>query len=401
MSFTSLDGNPHMQPVRERARFEAEEAGRDFEQEAAKWLDVVNGFGFPYGEFDAVQWPQAAADIAAIVQGQFVALSEDELVVHLRSGDIVNEINTWLTKDAPNPNFNENADIKPPMLPACAYYLDAFKNGFNGGPFTKVHLITDTDCTNEIEAPDLANLPGVDQGSYDAVQDVKHPDRARKEGEPPDCWTTNPCMKVLYEHIPEGVLVGPPANASFPQLFKRDTRLMARAQNIAAACSTFSLLGRLTAAHLKRLFVPQCQTKYALSEKQQKEGRRRDTRAHLVVDGRFYWFHQGYAWLPLGIIPAAGQPFSIDEPRQVSFYENIFEGHPVLVTTIGGDVVALEEWSKLTRNGTNQRPLDSLLRQVAVNKTTFNQGEHAWEVIPAAGVQQPAAPVRPIADALG
>ena len=236
----------------------------------------------------------------------------------------------------------------------------------------------------------LANLPGLVQGSYDAVQDLKHPDRARKEGEPPDCWTTNPCMKVMYENIPEGVLVGPPASASFPQLFKRDTELMARAQNIATACSTFSLLGRLTAAHLKRLFVPQCQTKYALSEKQQQEGRRRDTRTHLVVDDRFYWFHQGYAWLPIGVQPAAGQPFSADESRQVSFYENIFMGHAVMVAAVGGGVVALEEWSNLTRNGTNQRPLDSLLRQVAVNKTTFNQRAHAWEVIPTADVQQPA-----------
>ena len=285
MSYTMIDGNPgSINLAKSKAKSKAKEAGTEMEPD--QWLDSVNGFGFPDGEFDAIQWPQAASDIAAVVQGRFEPLAEDELVMHLRSGDIVNEINTWLTRDATDSGFSETADIKPPMLPACAYYLDAFKHGFNGGPFRKVHLIADTDCSREIQefqAPDLINIPRY------VGQDAKHPGHAREEGEPPDCWSSNPCMKVVYEQIPSAVLVGPPGNLSFAQLFKRDTELIARAQNMATSCSTFSLLGRLTAASLKRLFVPQCQAKYALSEKQQKDGRRRSTRAHLVVGGRLYW----------------------------------------------------------------------------------------------------------------
>ena len=157
------------------------------------------------------------------------------------------------------------------------------------------------------------------------------------------------------------MLSGPSANLTLSQLFKRDTQLLARAQNIATSCSTFSMFGRLSSSNLKkRLFVPQCQIKYVLSEKQLKGGRRRSTSWNVLNGGSLHqtlthpdWqYFSPYIWLPhpsdTTLAIYIGQPFSKDEPlEEIFFYEAMNQGHPITESAIGERVLSLAEWKKL------------------------------------------------------
>ena len=101
---------------------------------------------------------------------------------------------------------------------------------------------------------------------------------------------------------------------------------MVRARNLAIACSTFSVFGRLTARHLDRLFVPNCQLRVFLDRDIIAHGRRRaSTRCSLAYGS---YFHP--AWLELG-----EQLFSKEEAVQISWYNFDWSAEPVLQMALG------------------------------------------------------------------
>ena len=106
------------------------------------WRQGQNGGGFPYCFFDSVHWPQAKLDLSSVavkVVESDGPLAPDALVIHIRSGDSVMQVNDWLMRDATEEDFPEGTGITcAPLQPGCEYFVDAALTGFNGGlsPFS-------------------------------------------------------------------------------------------------------------------------------------------------------------------------------------------------------------------------------------------------------------------------
>jgi len=317
--------------------------------------------GWPYCFFDVLQWPQARSDIAHVLDGAFEPLPEDMLVMHLRSGDEINLINDWLTEDAVNAQFSEQDDIYgAPMQPPCGYYIDVALTGLNGGAFRKVHLMADMNCWFDDDETPI---------SRDVV--------AAPEG----CTSVNPCIEEIVKALPRDMLILPRTNTTNLAAFLWDTGLIAATRNIALACSTFSVFGRLTSNHLQRLFAPQCQLRYDVEQSKRQHvaghGRRRDTARREGFGGtsRSIFFHE--AWEVLSTTePSSGRLFSQDEPDLiVNWYEFDYQNHPIMQAVFGPAAIKMSEWKRVT-NSSSGRPLRSLLTSLEWTKQTILTGGH-------------------------
>ena len=188
------------------------------------------GMGWPYCFPSALQWPQARSDMAQALSKVFEPLPEDELVMHVRSGDSIEHQRVWMSANAFSSSpFDDGAILNPPVQPSCQYHLDVALRGLDGKPFRKVHLLAD--------------------GRFECLS---------SDDKSESCNKTNPCIAILQQQLANGVLVLQSPQMDSSAAFARDTSLMARATSIATTCSTFSILGRLTSPHVQRLFVPDC-----------------------------------------------------------------------------------------------------------------------------------------------
>ena len=214
----------------------------------------TQGKGWPYCFWRDDGWPfdwvQAKADAALFVAGRYEPLADDELVIHLRTGDMMVQAGeTYKTMAAQEKPEVWNAPCM--VQPGCKAYLDAALHGYNEGPFKKVHLMADTRCApealkNATSEPDLRStksICGLESGN-------------NKEA------ATNPCIRYLLQHLPRTMVQTRPSNLSNQGAFKYDIQLMICTQNMAVACSTMSIFGRLTAMHLNRLFAPNCNMRH-------------------------------------------------------------------------------------------------------------------------------------------
>ena len=304
--------------------------------------DATNGPGYPYCYFDAMQWPQARSDLSTILAHDSNPLPDDELVLHVRSGDVLLAINAWLTADATSDTYDE----KLPNLhafnlqPGCGFHLDAALRGYDGKPFRKVHLMADAKCAgSSLSQMNIKKGTGYSSGN---------------------CASTNPCIAELIEKLEPGVLVLAPPDMSAAQVFQRDVSLMARARNLAVTCSTFSILGRLGSRHAKRLFVPNCNMEYQQSEEQRVHGRRREM-------SRLSRPHKTWAFLTDG--KEGGHAFSTKEHRVIiSAYDFLWQGSSILSAAFGSHVFTMDEWVNLT-DSVRANPVPKLLQDVAFTKT--------------------------------
>jgi len=311
------------------------------------WRPGQNGGGFPYCFFDTVHWPQARLDLSSVavkVVESDGPLAPDALVIHIRSGDSVMQVNDWLTRDATEEDFPEGTGITcAPLQPGCKFFVDAALTGLDGGPFAKVYLLADTKCHGELD-----------------------PDGK--------CPSINPCIRILMDALEPGVVEMAPAGMSNAKAFERDVHLMMRAQNFANTCSTFSVWGRLTSKYLRRLFAPQCQLHYEFTQYQTDHGRRRNVAIH--PSNPKYFFHN--AWSFLGQdrhSKVHGHSFSSHEQGvNTTWYEFLWSESPVILAALGTKVLAMTEWENLT-NSPHGRPITELLTNVGINKTIFSGEE--------------------------
>ena len=191
------------------------------------------GSGWPYCYTNPLQWPQASSDMNyALSPKTSNALPEDELVMHVRSGDSIEHQRDYMQKNAFLRGFDtaHMLSTSPPVQPSCSFHLDAALRGMAGKPFRKVHLLAD---------PRYRCKSASDKSS--------------------SCINTNPCIAVLHAHLAPDVLMVLDPGIDNSAAFARDISLMARATNIALSCSTFSTLGRLASPNVRRLFVPDCE----------------------------------------------------------------------------------------------------------------------------------------------
>ena len=84
-----------------------------------------------------MHWPQARLDLSSVavkVVESDGPLAPDALVIHIRSGDSVMQVNDWLTRDATEEDFPEGTGITcAPLQPGCKYFVDAALTGLDGG----------------------------------------------------------------------------------------------------------------------------------------------------------------------------------------------------------------------------------------------------------------------------
>ena len=299
--------------------------------------------GYPYCFYDALQWSQAKSDFQHILsENALKPLPDSEVVMHMRSGDAINNINNWLKSDATDKTFDENQNIVGAVIqPGCKYYVDVALTGFDKKTFTKVHIITDMQCP---------------EGS--ALEDGK-------------CVTTNPCVDAVVRALPAGAVVLPTA-VSPQEAFIRDVQLMQQARNIAVACSTFSLLGRLTAVHLRRLFVPNCQLTFQFTPEAFRFGRRRQKALERggLTDGLPEFHDIAYSFLPQKGA-TAGQAFSHNEPNlTVSWYNFQWQHSAIIAAALGIKALSLDEWRTVTNSPDGFAP-PRLLANVDISKSVY------------------------------
>ena len=100
------------------------------------------------------------------------------------------EANEWLTQDATSDNYNEGL-IGRGLEPGCDYYMDAALRGYNGGPFSKVHVMVDLKC----------------EGDSIASREQYSLDHGDEPSDPRGCESTNPCLLALMDTLPDDMLV--------------------------------------------------------------------------------------------------------------------------------------------------------------------------------------------------
>ena len=346
-----------------------------------KNLKEIRGGGWPYcfsrgmhGTGHSFDWAQAKADIAQFVAGRFKPLPEDELVIHLRTGDNLVQANMFYKELA----TQKQPETKPTCIvqPGCKAYVDAALHGYNGGPFRKVHVMADMRCAAGVPLISCATKHGdARQSCLKArlscgLAEQYHHEETDKEA------AFNPCLQYLLHKLQGGVVQLRPANLTNSEAFKYDTQLMIGTQNMATTCSTLSIFGRLTAAHLKRLFVPRCDIKHTFATKAA-ANRFHDTDQckGLFLQGcdqeRPYFEHAGCPGWSQGFLANNGRTFGADENLTITFYEFLWNEEPIIKAAFGPRVVPLKEWAELT-NSVFGYPIPKLLTNVAFNKTTFN-----------------------------
>jgi len=354
-------------------------------------LTEIRGGGWPYcfqqglHDFD---WAQAKADIAQVVAGRFEPLPEDELVIHLRTGDSLVQANEFYkelaTQEAP---FRMPACI---VQPGCKAYLDAALHGYNGGPFRKVHVMADMRCVaggpldscgeKRGEAKQRCNKArqscGLDQ-HYHRKKHLQKKQLIEKEA------ASNPCLPYLLNHLQGGVVQLRPANLTNSESFKYDTQLMIRTQNMATTCSTLSIFGRLTGAHLKRLFVPRCDIKHTFANEAAANRFNGPNPCSLpYVKGcakaqqmyrKPYFVYAGCPGWNEGFLANDhdGWTFGADENLTITFYEFLWNDEPIIKAAFGSRVITLKDWVKLT-NSAFGHPLPKLLTNVEFKKTIYD-----------------------------